>query len=167
MTHTSYADNFTAGTNTDSSIRVLQANIKDWIVRGSNYNSSNIMEAVAYLKSTNATLVKATKILFFTEGVDEWTEDNFVKKGGGLFVASTPWGWSQKKKSNNFNLMLTYKTIFEAGIALTSNVIWDSATFYFNKVTYLSHLGIAVDIALSPENTSFNYTNTVKVIDQA
>ena len=63
--------------------------------------------------------------------------------------------------------MLTYRTLLEAGIAFTGNYIWNSNTFYFNKVTYLSHLGIQVDITLAPENTSFDYSNTVKVLEQA
>ncbi len=77
---------------------------------------------------------------------------NFVKNGGGLFVASTPWGWASIKKSKNFNLMLTYKTLLEAGIAFTGNYIYGSNTFYFNKMTYLSHLGIQVDTTLALEN---------------
>ena len=45
--------------------------------------------------------------------------------------------------------MLTYKTLLEAGIALTDIYIYNSKTFYFNKKeTYLSHLGIQVDIML-------------------
>lgn len=63
--------------------------------------------------------------------------------------------------------MLTYRTLLETGIALTENIIWGSNTFNLNKETYESHLGIQVDIALSPESTSFNYSNTVKIIDQA
>jgi hypothetical protein len=52
-----------------------------------------------------------------------------VKKGGGLFVASTPWGWASLKKSRNFNLMLTYKTLLEAGIAFTDIYIYNSNKF--------------------------------------
>jgi hypothetical protein len=173
MTHTSYADNFTAGTNSDASIRTLHANIKGWLMRGAFYNSSFIMEASAYLRSTNATALSMVKILFSTESVRDWTTENitsvlnFVRNGGGLVVSSTPWGWAQIKGSNNFNLMLTYRTLLEAGIAFNGDYIWDSRVFYFNKVAHLSHLGIQVDITLAPENLSFNYSNTVKVMDQA
>ena len=115
MTHTAYADNFTSGTNSDPSIRVLQANIKSWLVRGSFYNSSNIMEASTYLKTTDTTTLSLVKIIFCTEPVRTWTDQNitsilnFVRNGGGLFVSSTPWGWASIKNSNNFNLMLTYR----------------------------------------------------------
>jgi hypothetical protein len=92
------------------------------------------------------------KILLSTEPVRDWTTENitnvlnFVRNGGGLFVSATPWGWAQIKKSNNFNLMLTYRTLLEAGIAFNGNYIWGSTVFQFNKATYLSHLGIQVDI---------------------
>jgi hypothetical protein len=45
MTQSSYGDNFTAGRNSDASVRTLHANIKDWLMRGEFYNSSFIMEA--------------------------------------------------------------------------------------------------------------------------
>jgi hypothetical protein len=98
------------------------------------------------------------KILHSTEPVVDWTSRNitsvlsFVRNGGGLFVSATPWGWASIKQSNNFNLMLTYRTLLEAGIAFNGNYIWGSSVFYFNKVTHLSHLGIQVDITLAPEN---------------
>jgi hypothetical protein len=75
------------------------------------------------------------KILFFTEPKGEWTDYDrgkilsFVIKGGGLFVASTPWAWASLKKSKDFNLMLTYKTLLEAGIALTDIYIYNSDKF--------------------------------------
>jgi hypothetical protein len=172
ITHTGYGENFT-GTNSDRSIKVLQANAKSWLVRGSSYNSSNIMDASTYLTTTNTTALSRVKILFFSEPVKEWTNENmnsilnFVRNGGGLFVSATPWGWAQIKRSNNFNLMLTYKTLLEAGIAFSGNYIWNSNTFYFNKTTHLSHLGIQVDISLAPENISLSYSDTVSVLEQA
>jgi hypothetical protein len=117
MTHTDYAINFTNGTNSNPSIQGLQANVKGWLTRGSSYTTLNIMEASTYLKTTDTTALSLVKILFFTEPVREWTDQNmasilnFVRNGGGLFVASTPWGWASIKKSKNFNLMLTYKTL--------------------------------------------------------
>jgi hypothetical protein len=75
------------------------------------------------------------KILYFTESAVKWTDQDkekilsFVRSGGGLFVASTPWGWAQFMNSKNFNLMLTYKTLLEAGIALTDIYIYNSNTF--------------------------------------
>ena len=69
ITHTAYADNFTSGKNSDPSIRVLQANIKSWLVKGSSYSSSNIMEASTYLRTTNSATLSMVKILFFTEPV--------------------------------------------------------------------------------------------------
>ncbi len=50
MTHSSYGDNFTAGTNSDESIRTLHANIKGWLMRGAFCNSSFIMEVSHYLR---------------------------------------------------------------------------------------------------------------------
>jgi hypothetical protein len=49
MTHTGYADNFTNDQNSDLSFRKLHANIKNWLVKESSYNPSNIMEASMYL----------------------------------------------------------------------------------------------------------------------
>ncbi len=172
-THGGYGENFTAGRNSDSSIRTLHANIKGWLIRGSVYNSSNIMDIEAYLNSKNATAKKMVKILHSTEPIRDWTGPqinsvlSFVRNGGGLFVSTTPWGWASIKESSDFNLMLTYKTMLEAGIAFNEDYIYDSTVFYFNKLTHLSHLGIQVDITLAPENSSFNYTNSVKVMDQA
>jgi hypothetical protein len=113
------------------------------------------------------------RILHSTEPIRDWTSTqinsvlSFVRNGGGLFVSTTPWGWASIKGSNDFNLMLTYKTMLVAGIAYNDDYIWDSSVFNFNKLTHLSHLGIQVDITLAPENSSFNYTNSVKVMDQA
>ena len=173
MTHSSYGENFTAGTNSDASIRTLHANIKSWLMRGEFYNFSFIMEVLTYLKSTNATAKRMVKILHSTESVIDWTSKNITsvrniaRNGGGSFVSATPWGWAQIKQSKNFNLMLTYRTLLEAGIAFNGDYIWDSSVFYFNKLTHLSYLGIQVDITLASENPSFNYTNSVKVMDQA
>ncbi len=44
MTHSDYGNNFIAGKHTVASIRVLQANIKGWLMRGAFYNSSFIMD---------------------------------------------------------------------------------------------------------------------------
>lgn len=170
VTHSAYADNFVYANTTDLSIRTLQKNIKTWATKGAFSNSSNVMDAYTYLKTTNATLRSLVKILFYTESTMDWTETNktkilnFVKNGGGLFVSVTPWGWSQLKKSKNYNLMLTYKTVLETGITFNDAAIWGADNFYFNKTTYLSHLGIQVDIALSPESTAFDYSKTVEIL---
>ncbi len=79
----------------------------------------------------------------------------------------TPWGWAQSEPSPDFSLFLTSKVLSEVGIALTNNMIWGSSTFNTNKTTYLSHLAIQVDIALSPQNTAFDYSTAINVIDQA
>ncbi len=113
MTHTDYAINFTIGTNSNPSILGLQANVKGWLTRGSSYSTLNIMEASTYLKTTDTTALSLVKILFFTEPVREWTDQNmasilnFVRNGGGLFVASTPWSWLITNKPRKFDYMLT------------------------------------------------------------
>jgi hypothetical protein len=150
----------------------LHANIKNFLVKGTYDKSKVIMDAQTYVSTTNSKKLNAVKILFTTEPLEVWTAkdqkkiETFVKNGGGLFVASCPWGWAQLKDSSDFHLMLAYKTLLAAGIAFTGNAIFGSDTFNFNalKVTDASHFGIQVDVAISPEKTGYNYDDTVKVL---
>ena len=92
---------------------------------------------------------------------------NFVKNGGGLFVAITPWGWAQLKGSNEFSIMLSYNTLIEAGLFFNENYIYGSSLFYTNKTDlYLSHLGALMPLALNPENSAVNYKNVLSVARQ-
>lgn len=74
------------------------------------------MSASAFV-GAKAKDTKKVLAIYFSEEQTTWTEKDvkkvlsFVKNGGGLFLATTPWGWAQIKGSNDFNLMLTYKTL--------------------------------------------------------
>lgn len=152
-------------------VKALQANARNWATRGATSANSECVEASKFLNYT-VTASASVKCLYSSEPRTLYSEAqkdkilNFVQNGGALLLGVTPWGWAQLKGTNDWTLMLTYKTLLAVGISWTNNVIWGGNIFYFNKTTYLSHLGIQTNIAISPENTAFNYSLSTSVASQ-
>ena len=166
MTHSSYLTNFNS-TNSDPNVQTLQTNIKNWVSKGTFTSNSELITAESYVKYTGT---NQYKILYTAENRNVFTEAekdkvlNFVKNGGALVVSATPWGWTQLKGSNDFSLMLTYKTMIEAGIAYTEDIIWGSSTFkVLNPNTYLSHVGNQLENVLAPLSLTVDYTKTISI----
>lgn len=166
MTHTSYLTNFNS-TNPDANVQTLQTNIKNWVSKGTFSSNSELITAQSYVKYTGT---NTYKILHTTENGNYFTEAekdkvlDFVRNGGALVVSATPWGWAQGKGSNDFSLMLTYKTMIEAGIAYTEDVIWGSSTFkVVNPNTPLSHVGNQLGFALAPLSSTVDYSKTISI----
>lgn len=171
-THSVYLDKFSTNNNSDPNVKALQGNARNWATRGATSANSECIDASKFLNYTD-TAAALVKCLYSSEPRTLYSEAqkdkilNFVQNGGALLLAVTPWGWVQLKGTNDWNLMLTYKTLLAAGISWTENLIWGSSIFYFNKTTYLSHLGIQTNIVMSPKNSaSFNYSISISVASQ-